>query len=95
MPAIRVRDNNDRIIGVVAMKKNLDDIERSLENYPHFFVLTPHGIIFLSSTKNMLFKSLWPIGKQTEKEIIESKQFGNGPFEAIFREKYTDGKIIK
>ncbi len=89
-----LREDHDRVIGVVVMKKDLDDIERSVKNYPYFFVLTPHGIIFLSSNNNMLFKSLWPIDRQTEKEIIESKQFGNGPFEAIFRDKFTDGAII-
>jgi len=76
------------------MKKDLDDIEANLSGDSHFFFINPQGIIFLSSRKEMLFKSLWPISRETGQALLASKQFGNKPFEAVLSQETADGMDI-
>ena len=85
-----VRDSKDRIIGVVAMKRELDEMERQLSSYPYCFVVNQHGIIFLSSKPDLLMKSLWPINQAIERELLTSKQFGEKPFEPVMPKEVID-----
>ena len=89
-----VRDGQGAIIGVVAMKKDLENIEVNLRGNTHFFLLNPQGIIFLSNKREMLFKSLWPLSKETEQALIASKQFGEKPFAAVMPQEITDGMDV-
>jgi PAS domain S-box-containing protein len=89
-----VRDGKGAIVGVVTMKKDLDDIEANLSGDSYFFFMNPQGIIFLSNKKEMLFKSLWPMSKETERALLASKQFGNKPFEAVLSQETADGTDI-
>ena len=86
-----VRDGQGAIIGVVAMKKDLKNIEVNLRGDNHFFFINPQGIIFLSDKEEMLFKSLWPISKETEQTLLASKQFGEKPFQAVMTQEIGDG----
>jgi len=86
-----VRDGQGAIIGVVAMKKDLKHIEVNLRGDNHFFFINPQGIIFLSNKEEMLFKSLWPISKETEQTLLASKQFGEKPFQAVMTQEIGDG----
>jgi diguanylate cyclase (GGDEF)-like protein/PAS domain S-box-containing protein len=89
-----VRDNNGTIVGVVTMKKDLDEAAILLPNYPYCFFVHPHGIIFLSSKKELLLKSLWPINQETHRELLAAKQFGEKPFEAVMSQEVTDGMNV-
>jgi PAS domain S-box-containing protein len=89
-----VRDNNGTIVGVVTLKKDLDDAAILLRNYPYCFFVHPHGIIFLSSKKELLFKSLWPINQETQRELLAAKQFGEKPFESVMSQEVTDGMHV-
>jgi diguanylate cyclase (GGDEF)-like protein/PAS domain S-box-containing protein len=89
-----VRDNNGTIVGVVTMKKDLDEAAVLLRNYPYCFLVDPHGIIFLSSKIELLLKSLWPINQETHRELLAAKQFGEKPFEAVMSEEVTDGMNV-
>ncbi|MBA4396014.1 MAG: hypothetical protein C0394_01290 [Syntrophus sp. (in: bacteria)] len=90
-----VRDGRGAIIGVVAMKVDLDDIETSLSGeQSHFFFISPQGVIFLSNRKEMLFKSEWPISPETERALLASKQFGERPFTAVFSGPVADGTEV-
>jgi len=89
-----VRDNKGTIIGVAVIKKELDEIEAQMGSYDQSFFVDRHGIIFLSSKKEMLFKSLWPISQETERELLAAKQFGEKPFEAVTSQEVTDGMNI-
>jgi len=89
-----VRDGQGAIIGVVAMKKDLKNIEVNLKGDNHFFFINPQGIIFLSNKEEMLFKSLWPISKETKQALLASKQFGEKPFEAVMPQEISDGMDV-
>jgi C4-dicarboxylate-specific signal transduction histidine kinase len=72
-----VRDTQGKIVGVAVIKKDLDEIEIFLSKYPFCFIVDQHGIIFLSSKKEMLSKSFWPINRKTEAVLVASRQFGD------------------
>src|SRR5208337_5072237 len=48
-----VKDSKGQIIGVVVVKKDIDEKEADLSRYPYLFLVDPNGIIFLSSRKEM------------------------------------------
>ncbi|MFH1081499.1 MAG: diguanylate cyclase [Pseudomonadota bacterium] len=89
-----VRDGKGAIIGVVAMKMELDEMEAALSGSSPFFFVDAHGIIFLSNIKEMLLKSLWPVSPEIERTLLASCQFGEKPFEAVLTREITDGMDI-
>jgi|GEM_PF-1207483 len=80
--AAPVRDTDGAVVGVVAIKKELDDIENKLKQYI-WFLADANGIVFLSSREEARLKSLWPMDETKRQKIIQSKQFGPGPFEPL------------
>ena len=77
-----VQNRLGKVLGVVTMKKDLDEMETFFSKYPFCFLISPDGIIFLSSTPAMVLKSLWPLDKTAQEKLIASQQFGNKLFEA-------------
>ncbi len=90
-----VKDSKDHIIGVVVIKKNLEEREADLSRYPYFFLVDPNGVIFLSSRKEMTFKSLWPISRETRLALLESGQFGEREFDAVLPQEVVDRLEIR
>jgi len=85
-----VRDEKDEIIGVAVIKHDIDAEEEHLVKYPNCYVIDPNGVVFLSSRKEMNFKSLWPLGNEARLALLESKQFGKREFEPILPNAVTD-----
>ncbi len=88
-----VKDKEGRIVGVVAIKKELDDIETKLNQYI-WFLIDRDGIIFLSSLPEARLKSLWPLDEGTKKRIVQSKQYGPGPFDPMLSNRITAGSEV-
>ncbi|MDR3567676.1 MAG: PAS domain S-box protein [Syntrophobacteraceae bacterium] len=86
------RDNT--LLGVVVMKTDLGDVEAQFSRQPHCFFVSPQGIIFLSSNSDMFLKSLWPLQSGALKELVASRQFGDGPFQAILPREINDGMEV-
>jgi C4-dicarboxylate-specific signal transduction histidine kinase len=91
--AAPVKNKEGRIIGVVAIKKELDDIETKLNQYI-WFLVDRNGIIFLSSLPEARLKSLWPLDNETNKQIVLSKQYGPGPFDPMLPKQITAGAEV-
>ncbi|MBI5592771.1 MAG: diguanylate cyclase [Deltaproteobacteria bacterium] len=89
-----VRDTDGRIVGVAVIKRNIDEDEVALGGYPYFFLVDPNGIIFLSGSKELNFRSLWPISRETRLALLQSKQFGEKGFDAILPLEVSDGMDI-
>jgi diguanylate cyclase (GGDEF)-like protein/PAS domain S-box-containing protein len=90
-----VQDRLGKVIGVVTMKKDLDDMKTFFSQTAFCFLTSPDGIIFLSSEPAMVLKSLWLLGKTTREKLIASQQFGNKLSEGGFLKKeITDGMEI-
>ncbi len=79
-----------RIIGVIVIKASIDSVEKILPvNSDEIFMITdPHGIIFISNRKKLLFKSFNQLAPDVRKKLIASKQFGTKPL------SYAGFKII-
>ncbi len=71
--------------GVVVIKASIEPLEEELRRGPEEIVLVtdPHGIVFLSSREDWLFRSVWKLSRDEEQSIAGSRQFGRGPFEWI------------
>jgi diguanylate cyclase (GGDEF)-like protein/PAS domain S-box-containing protein len=82
-----VQDRSGKVAGVVTMKMDLDNVELSFRQYPFCFLISPEGVIFLSSSPTMVLKSLWPLDKTVREKLIASQQFGKTLSDAAFLKK--------
>jgi PAS domain S-box-containing protein len=88
-----VKNKEGRIVGVMVIKKELDDIESKLKQYT-WFLVDRSGIIFLSSQPEARLKSLWPLTEEQMRQIVHSKQYGKGPFEPVLQKAFTAGEEV-
>ncbi|MDD5171187.1 MAG: PAS domain S-box protein, partial [Syntrophales bacterium] len=88
-----VRNAAGQVIGVVVIKKELDDIETKLKRYI-WFLVDKNGIIFLSSQPEARLKSLWPLSDEQKQKITLSKQYGPGPFEPVLQKQLKTGAEV-
>lgn len=86
-----VRDNDGSIAGVTVIKQDIAEKETDIGKYPYFFLIDPNGIVFMSGSKEMNLKSLWPISPETRLKLLKSKQFGEKDFDAILSHEVADG----
>jgi diguanylate cyclase (GGDEF)-like protein/PAS domain S-box-containing protein len=64
------------VIGVVAMKLDLEPMALFFSRFPLSFLVSPDGIVFLSSSPAMTLKSLWPLDEAARDRLLQSRQFG-------------------
>jgi len=86
-----VQNRLGKVVGVVTMKKDIDELETFFSKHPFCFLISRDGIIFLSSTPAKVLKSLWPLDKAAQETLLASQQFGNKPFEAVIEKEIVDG----
>ncbi|PKN69934.1 MAG: hypothetical protein CVU54_07850 [Deltaproteobacteria bacterium HGW-Deltaproteobacteria-12] len=90
-----VRNHLGKVLGVVAMKKDLDEMEAFFSRYPFCFFVSPEGIIFLASKPTMVLKSFWPLEKSLQEKLLASRQYGKKQFESVFLKKeIADGAAV-
>src|SRR5450759_1715415 len=90
-----VQNRLGKVLGVIAMKNDLDDMGTFFRKYPFCFLISPDGIILLSSKPAMVLKSFWPLDKTAQEKLIASRQFGNKLFETGFLKKeIADGTEV-
>jgi PAS domain S-box-containing protein/putative nucleotidyltransferase with HDIG domain len=89
-----VQNQLGKVIGVVTMKKDIDDMAIFFRKYPFCFLINPDGIIFLSSKPEMVLKSFWPLDKTTQQKLITSQQFSNKPFGAVTQKGIVNGTEV-
>jgi PAS domain S-box-containing protein len=89
-----VQNQLGEVVGVVTMKKDIDDIAPFFRNYPLCFLISPDGVIFLSGTPAMVGKSLWPLDKAVGEALIASKQFGAKLSEAVLKKEIADSTEV-
>jgi diguanylate cyclase (GGDEF)-like protein/PAS domain S-box-containing protein len=89
-----VQNRLSKVLGVVTMKKDIDEMETFFSQYPFCFLISPEGIIFLSSSPAMVLRSLWPLDKTVQDKLIASQQFGNKLSETVFKKEIADGMEV-
>jgi PAS domain S-box-containing protein len=97
-PIFNVSQN--RPIGVVVLKADVDKLESKFINIQYYnpkmmtFITDPHGIIFMSDHKNFLYHELWQISDKKVTEVLNSKQFGNGPWKWSGFKRKDQGRVV-
>jgi len=78
-------ENNTSPIGVAVIKAYVDVLEDGFSpaNQGEVLMTDPHGVVFLSSREDWLFKTLWQFTPEEIHLIDQSRQFGKGPWEWI------------
>ena len=90
-----VQNRLGKVLGVVTMKKDIDEMATFFRKHPYCFLISRGGVIFLSSNPAMVLKSLWPLDKAVRDTLIASQQFGNKLFETSFLNKeIADGMEV-
>lgn len=71
------------IIGVVVIKTSIEFLETSLFSNPEhlLFFVSPDGVIFISNQPRYRFNLLWNLDDDKKDQLLNSRQFGNGPWE--------------
>jgi PAS domain S-box-containing protein len=69
-------------IGVAVVKAAIEPLET---DFPHgkegiTLLADPHGLIFASSRKEWLYRTLWKTSAETISKVAASRQFGEGPW---------------
>ncbi len=72
----------DQTLGVAVIKTSIEPLEEqfSPETGETAMLVDPHGIIFISSDRRLLFTTLTPLDKKEQYDISVSRQFGHGPW---------------
>lgn len=83
-------------VGVVVIKTSVEPIQKNFENhYDGILLFTdPQGVIFISSKENLLYNILWPLPPKEIDNIIQSRQFGSGPFDWSGFKELTKNKAV-
>jgi len=70
------------ILGVAVIKSSVEFLETSLFSKSKDILLfvDPNGLIFISNKPGLRFKLLWELDEEKLNTIIDSRQFGNGPW---------------
>lgn len=72
----------DRVLGVAVIKSSVEFLETTLFSKSEDILLfvDPNGLIFISNKPDFRFKLLWELNEDMINTIIDSRQFGNGPW---------------
>jgi len=90
-----VKNGQGELVGVVVVKKNIEAARDVLEGYPNSFYISPDGIIFISGSRDMVLKTLWPLDNERIRVIKDSKQFSVVSFDPIFLQPLQDGMRVR
>lgn len=93
--AIPVFDSAGTIAGVVVVKRNIAPVEAFFNKSSHVFLVSPEGIIFISSRKELLYRSLWPVDKKIRTKLVASGQFGTITFGPLISAEPQTGKYVR
>lgn len=80
-----VKDVQNKIVGVVVIKINLDDIEQILRSYEHICLVSPEGVVFLSGDSSLIGSTLVSLSESEKQSIRKSQQFGSSEFQPLFQ----------
>jgi len=83
------------ITGVVVIKRNIAPVEEFIKKNPNAFLVSPAGIIFVSSREEFLFRALWPVDETRRPELLASQQFGNITFEPLLTAEPRTGTYVR
>jgi PAS domain S-box-containing protein len=92
--ATPVIDSDRKITGIVVIKRNVAPIAEAFRKNTRAFLVSPEGIIFISSEEPLLFRSLWPVDEKRRSELLASGQFGSIRFEPLLAAEPRTGTYV-
>ena len=93
--AAPVVNSSGTITGVVVIKRNITPVAEFFRNYTHAFLVSPNGIIFITSRGGLLYRALWPVDERIRSELLASRQFGNITFEPLLAAEPRTGTYVR
>ncbi|HET6719860.1 MAG TPA: diguanylate cyclase, partial [Rhodocyclaceae bacterium] len=67
-------------LGIAVVKKVLAQTDKEFKRFRDWFLVSPQGIIFLSSRPDLLLQPLGPISENRRQQLVRSGELGPGPF---------------
>ena len=90
-----VKDERGNIAGVAAVKMDISGAEDIFRSFPRAFLVSPEGIIFMSSRRQDLFRSFYPVDNVYKQKFISSRQFGNIDFKPLLKKEcFQDDEVL-
>lgn len=90
-----VYGNNNKALGVIAIKLGLTELQETWRNSgENIFVSNKQGVIVLSSSKELLYKTLNPLDDDSRKEILAGRQFSNRPLTPLDWKKNDENEVV-
>ncbi|MDZ4184511.1 MAG: ATP-binding protein [Desulfuromonadales bacterium] len=93
--AVPVLDSAGTLSGVVVVKRNVAPVEAFFKQYAHAFLVSPEGIIFITSREDLLFRNLWPVSEERRAGLLASQQFGNLSFTPLLAAEPKSGTYVR
>lgn len=90
-----VQGPGGKVTGVVVIKKNLNFLGEELRMFPFSFLISPEGVIFLSSRPELLFRTFHPVSGAEAEALSSSKQFGKVDFAPVFARKIHNDSVVE
>ncbi|HBD07793.1 MAG TPA: hypothetical protein DCZ69_05985, partial [Syntrophobacteraceae bacterium] len=87
-----VVDLDGSILGVAVAKMSFEIEPLLLPWQQPSFLIDPHGVVFLSNRPEMTARSLWQMPPESLREVLNSQQFGDGPFAPLLSAEPQDGE---
>jgi PAS domain S-box-containing protein len=83
-------------IGVVVIKNSTEEIEKEIDQeFKGIMLFTdPHGVIFVTNTKDWLYHVIWKVSSEEITAIAKTRQFGTGPWSWIGLERIDGNNVI-
>jgi PAS domain S-box-containing protein len=78
-----VYGDDDRLLGVVVIKKNISFFEKFSDFKKNVFLVSPHGIVFVASDERYRLRPLWPVSSETERFLKEGGYEGLLPIPVL------------
>ena len=85
-----VRDHAEKIVGVAVIKRAFADLKTTIHQNHLGLIIDQRGVVVMSNRPDMILRSLWPLSDATKRELLASRQFGDGPFTPILPQKPAD-----
>jgi len=84
------------ILGVAVIKSSVEFLETTLFSNSENILLfvDPNGLIFISNKPDLRFRLLWEMDEEKLNSIIDSRQFGNGPWDWAGFKKDEAGHVL-
>ncbi|MDD2806387.1 MAG: hypothetical protein PHV33_12610 [Elusimicrobiales bacterium] len=83
-----------RLAGVAVIKRNLNFLGKELRMFPLSFLVSPEGVIFLSSRPELLFRTFHPAPGTVREALAGSRQFGKVDFTPVFPQEIHNDSVV-